>query len=623
MEQLTEQPGLDPETTGVFSGQEALLKTAIQYLARRAGEIDVQVKPNSTEAHFIHEPRPTIVLGDRLGEELQLNPEHAFFVAMHEASHYAMALEDWKGLQNYWKIYDQYRGKPNEGRYCILFNQILDIPTNARTRRVPILESGGRFEDIPRLNYREKHPYTSTIAQHENPLSVQFANIILRAVMDQDVTIISSTDQHNKSDLSENHVIVSPEVLDVINRPVSFFGQTYPDLITFARNASYSTNTGYNLINKHLTDIYIPLFEELLQNDPPQSSKDSQLSPGENDQTNPKTMEEVEEHQKKKNETPEQRKKQKEQEELKKRHPDANPDQVKKMWDILQATEQAAQHLEKIWWHLMERTAATELVEVTGFKKGRRINPTALSQKLPVLLTNPDAATIMSRTEEIVVGETIKPKRIVLFLARDMSGSMNDDEKQQAVTDVLFTIAKSLALTMQEGLNKFDTSFPMQAEIVWLDFGDTVKERLHYSLTIPPTPETSPTGAIDSLLQVATSVKEFLNGNSADCHAISDPIDMINKHDWKGEDTLPILFMLTDGGTDTEEQSIQALKEWDKIGGYPRAIQIGASRLDNNEIESFANVWQDKGKALQNHDYRKLYDLLYNLLEQIIVTASP
>lgn len=612
---------LDPQNFASFTDIKPDAETTIHAILGgqshiRGNELVVKISSNTDDTHFQAGPPPTLHLGDKLLERVNIpntpqGRDCALFIAAHEAGHVQQMISDPDTFQKYIDFIQektkQNTQPPVQHAWSRLWNQMLDIHCNALARCRSARFLRGESKQTPAINYREYHGNTGKTDNYtEKPWSYQYSDYLLRAMMDPQGVV---------------NVVISQEVQDVINRPVTFYGRHYNNLLDFVRQVIYQETCSLKVYSTAFKQVLVPLFEELLQKDQEENQDKMQQQPEEGSSDMFKEpdngdIEEVQKMLKETNKTAEERQKAKKKENFRKKMEEKKvpPEQIENIWELKQRVEAVADKIKNMW-HLLiqEQTLMTRQRQIDQ-TKGSSVHGSSLARELPKILTGTAGGQPAILRRETLQTETLNasPQRIHIWIAGDMSGSMtSNQERLEMVTDTMYAISSSLGLFIRE--QQANDSFVPDAYINWLTFGDIVQNLCEISMG----PNEDNIAASHQMLDVATQKRDNLGANNADDQALVVPYEKIKQENWgTNPNIVNIAFVITDGGTATVEKSIQAKKLLEKQGAYVIGIQVASAELREIERDSFARVFGQDGIVVE--DLENLPTQTSTKLEQTI-----
>ncbi|NTU46541.1 hypothetical protein HGA88_02860 [Candidatus Roizmanbacteria bacterium] len=586
---MSEQEPLDkqPKST-VFARTGELTSLAHVFTGN---DIRVTYDPQEKEAYFRADP-PEIVLGGALAQELGMNEEEEMFVKLHEVGHFHQFLSDprtFEGISD--SIEKKAQGNPLLTKIWERFyNAFLDIHSNALVQKKSRVfhPENREMGDVPYAFYKYKAYKGSDYSG--NPLTAQFCDYLLRRMM-----------------VPDEAVAVSPEVREQLDKSVTLYRREYPDLEAFVRDTIFNGKTPLSHLYYYLDQFVIPSFKELLEQDEKNSenlTKEQFADPTQSmDATDMKNFEGAkryaDEKQKPANKRAEEVAQQRFDDKNKKQG--YTQEERETMEKRRARTREGVSALKEIWELMIHRSYGVTTSRESGYKTGSSLNMSDLIAQIPIILTNPSEAQFMERATAQEISTDFHPQIFNLIVHRDCSGSVfnNNQVRFDAITDQLHSLAESLILFIKEvNYNSGGKEIPLQANVVWVDFGDSVIIRIKEGeLTVSAMSDDSAfQKAEDMLWNVSTRQFKNLNGNSADDKGLEEARTYIQK--FKTEhprvNALNLSLFITDGGTGTEETLKKIKEALIKEGAYSRAIQID-EQLNEGEVKSFERVWGKEG----------------------------
>ena len=580
------------------------LETQIQALKFFAGIIapsDIEVRINQGNDAFFRHDTQTIVIGAKLVEKFEATEPEKEFIYFHELAHFVQYMSDPTTYKEIFELIEEKaKGSSSLKRIWgeIFFNRLLDIHSNAIVRRrSTIFDQGESQENTPQELYDKLFQETEMSA---NPLSSQLINYLIMRMMSP-----------------QREININPQVLEIINKPFKFLGKDYSGLEEYVRQFLYNPETKLRTLLFSIKHTIMPIYEELLKQDIDQGREheilEAQADPlfERFDPTNPDNFSDVDKYINEKNESASERSKRYQHEQFNNdmRNKGFTEEQIYEMCERKKRTDTMVNELKNLWWMLIQQsTSSSSQVAIPGFTSGSSIDPQAVLAQIPIIMTNPSEAQIFKRSsiEEAV---QISPKKISFNLAIDASGSMFEGKgnKINEAKDVLYAISQSLVLFYKEGkLN--NPEFPVEIDLNIVAFGTEAKLLLSESIN---------DNSVGTEERIWRGIGTLMDMNTTkDSEALKILLEQIRTTS-SDEETLKILFEITDGETKTPDESTKLKRELEGLGTIAKAVQIVSNY---NQQDTFKRVWGEDGLRL--HDINDLKKTIEQLLVGIIQSRS-
>lgn len=442
----------------------------------RYGVYRVEMDENA-ESHYFDHTTKKIGVSTKITERLNLLPKEQKWTMLHELSHLIQLFQNPESYLELFKIAEEKAKKSgdknDEKHFNKFFNAFLDVHANSIVRKqMPRYQKGGAEENTPADIYKNK--LFSEVDYTELPYSYQFLYSLLRGAM-----------------APEESVKISAEVKKIINSPIKKFQEEYENLPSFIAKEIFNPSLTIDRVMHRLKRFLMPIFEKLLEEDKkqdrmknvPENLGDLNIDEGITKEMAEKIAGEIKESKKPSSE--------KYKEGLKKHLAEwakgkgFSEEEIKRMLEVSERTEKSVKDLEGLWENFVQKSVEISLEKSIGYKTGSSVAPERVVAEFPVLKTNPSEARIFSRSIPKIEKESFKPKRIVLVLLPDLSGSMHQDKgKIQAVQETAYSLNKSLINFYKNG--RRDTAdagneFPISVDYRMLAFGSETLEILDRS----------------------------------------------------------------------------------------------------------------------------------------------
>jgi len=609
----------------------------------------LEFDPNAESFYFDHQKK-AIGIGPKLIEQFNLTPPEKKFGFLHELGHWAQLFNKPDSYLESFEIPKQKSAQAearagagdkekikafSEQQWRSFFNTFFDIHDNALVgRRTPEFQKGEINEKVVPSLYQEKLFRRDDYSQE--PYSEQMIDYLLRQVM-----------------APQAETKVMPEVKQVLNQPVNFFGDQYDSLLDFVKQEIHNPLLDTQELMFRLKQVLMPAFEGLLNQDIQSGKikikeKQAGLGEGIGEGTAKDFAEGLKEAQKPSSE----KMANKIGQEFKDRAAGQgySEKEINRMLEIKKSTAGIHEDLRDLWSRFIQRSVEIQQDKKAGFKRGAGISPEKLATELGVLLTKPDQAEIFYRYVPQVEKETIKPKKISLYLLLDLSGSM-DQDKRRAVQEVAYAIDKSLIDFYRDAKNSVadqGETAPINIDLENIGFGNQGSLE---NLSPKNSQEIQERRKIDDLpkkdmeqdlWQGIFKVETVDLGNTYDdqaLRAVEDKvIDPEVVKDLEEGNEIVVVLEITDGETATVEESKKLVKSLNgKKAVYARAIQIPGSIYSEEapkEIAkgvfeppkilaptgTFKDVWGHYGRRLEDLAALKqtVFDILQDALDDYL-----
>jgi len=603
---------------------------------------DVEVDPSADTFYFNHEQRE-IAISPRLVAEIEMGKAEAKFVFEHELGHFSQLMDD---PDAYVGTFDTAEEKAEElaeehpeyedfaeKSWHQFFNVFLDVHDNSRVQdRDPDFRSGGPEQDTPKELYEILFPEEK---MKEGPLSQQFLNVLLR------------------ENMTGESIDVSEEIEEVLDEKFNVFGEQYT-LQEFVDEIIGNPKHDIGAVVSYLEDFLYDRFEQLLRRDIEEENIELVDFPeldrgaGEGEEgglMDKEVAEEVAEKHKENQKSPQDRGADEAADEFEEKMEEAglSEQESKRITEIKERTRDQVKQLTKLWERFIQVSTEMGQAKEEGYKTGSSVSPTKMAEQLPILLSDPSQAEIFTREVPSVEPESVQPKEISLELVLDLSGSM-DDDKRESVQEVAYALSKSLINFYRNSRLDFELEGkdnPISIDLNTIGFGNNTAAMLEQSSLIEEGGEKEE-DLDQKLAQTVTKIMRsdiVDEGGTRDASALRQVQDYLTqsefKQDLEQDENLSIVLEITDGETQTQQESKQIIEELDdQTNVYPRAIQIPGPIYDEGEEKSaeeakegqpevkptsgtFGQVWEDRGRKLKDLSALKdtVVQVLYDAIE--------
>lgn len=495
--------------------------------------------------------------------------------------------------------------------YHELVNFLLDIHANTliRARLVPFMP-GQSHGDTPRDIYSRKlFPGEKGIAPDYSglPLHKQFIFSLLRNFM------------------TGEQAIVSEAIQEALGREIEYLGKKM-SISDLSEEISYpkSNVPSLALIIKYY---YLPIFDELLRKDLEEGRFRVIKLPVNLDEGYSERRKLIDEYRKvleRESKSARERSEEEREKLFKKASLEAGftEKQSKELYEILHSVEGIMKRMNEIWYNFMRREISTELEKLGYFRYGTTIDILRIIREWSTITVSPQEADVFERyipTEKI----ELIPRKIKICLVIDLSRSMNE-AKRKAVQEITYAIIQSLINFREEIKLNYQQFFLFDIEWKIIGFGgqgaflDLPRDRTDNEET--------------NLKKSVLDIGNIDLGGTYDAQALDEARKFFTEEDIKEikkEITLGIVLEITDGETESKNQSRKLVTEINKAGIFCRGIQIpelGISTLraeeerekrkEREEIDIFKEVWGENGCRIEYLE--ELPAIVTKLLEEAI-----
>jgi len=609
------------------------------------GGYRIKINPRAKTFYFDVRARE-INISPRLIERLALEPDEQEFAFLHELGHLSQLLQNPEAYLETFDIPKQ-KEKDAEGKgheenvskfikeaWGEFFTIMLDIHDNALVihRRHPF-QRNGKASHVPPHLYAEKLFAEDDYRQY--PQSYQFMYALIRNVMSP-----------------EEAVVIEESVQECISQGVRLFGRQYSSVEEFAAQQLHNPRLRTDEILFRLKQVIMPMFEKLLEDDVRNGRTRAPTRDVDLDgEWSEDVVRDIADQHREAQKPASQRQGDKHSRELKDwaASQDFNETNVRRMEEIRQKTEKVITSLRTLWDNFIQRSVEIGRAKQTGFPTGAGVDPTTVMREMPVVLTNPGRAEIFYRTLPQEAREFFHPRRISLWLAVDLSGSMGE-EKRKAVQEVAYALNKSLINFFRDAKVASGSKSgeePITIDMRVIGFGTGMQELLARSpeeqrlrrKIVSPGKDLLDTQLWDAVFQI----HEVNLGGTQDAPALEVAEKAVASQEVERalsqNEEIQIVLEITDGETETAARSKQLVAELNaRKGVYCRAIQIpgplyadtpAPQEQDERGIPKqpeelpatgvFQEVWGDEyGKRLDRLDALRdtMFAILRDALEQ-------
>ncbi len=598
--------------------------------------IDIVFSSGVKTLAFDHE-RGAVIINLDFFREAGLDFDEIVFCLAHEIGHLIQLTKDPEGYLRIFEFIEKLaeeKATNDEEReilrqiYHSFFNVLLDINDNKiiEEQIVPYHPQEGSKANVPANLYKTKLFPPSEGREipdySKEPYYAQFLNYILRKIM---------TNEESE---------ISPEVKNILNEKILVYGEEIT-IEEFIRNYIQPTTFLCRDILLLAKQFLWPIFEKLIIMDIEagtlRPAEVIRIIDGPNSRETAEKLKEVAEKVIEK----ERESKKPSGEKLEEFGRKLFEDNLKKMGfsqheintllEIKEACKEEVDNLAKVWHSFMREVDTIIMEKVTRQKWGQRVNIPDLVLQWPKLLTNPQELEVMERNVP-TLKKFLLPKSIKIVLVLDLSESMTE-AKRLEVQKVAYTIAQSLKKFKEEVLSQF------RGEAIEEEVIETQVDFIGFGSSTQELPFEKSENEEKDFYQAILDIKKNLGGTK-DAPALSLALEKFTPKDFekieKGE-LLAIILEITDGETQTAEESKEKISQINERGIFCRGIQIPGdilAEIPPEEIEkrrikeskplyeimpttgTFAEVWGDKGLRIDH--ISQLNKIVSQLLQEAI-----
>lgn len=553
--------------------------------------IIVKDDPTIPTAAFDHE-KNLVIINPRFTEEYKkqikknLVESAEKYIISHELMHWRQLAEDHQGyMQGFDYIKEWSEGdKGLEFIWKVCFNCVYDIDANTKIENIFL-------------------PFAKERSESETPLEL-YSNILFK---EEDLRKMPKSLQFSYALLREKMLgkaIIDKDVEQLLEEKVKWFGKerSIKELVYYVCNGKHKAST----INYVIREFIKPRLEKLIEKDKNEGKLPKVLEfplPDFGDGAFDDKKAKYGDYLKKKHSSIEEKIKRKIKKEIEDLCKSAGLDEeeTERIAEILENNEKYVERIKELWYRTIHKRKEVTTKQLAGFKSGYFDVKTAIKQ-WPVITTRPEEATPFYRYVD-VIKEEILPKSIKCVVILDMSGSMTDDRRKR-VQECVYPILKSLHdFELELAINARKGKPLINVETYIIGFGTNAIELPEKKLA-------------DPLANITRAIIDFHKIDlkyTHDAEALKLAYKKFSEEDFekikKGE-LLGLVLEITDGETQTKEESRELIKKMNEKGILVKGIKI----VDEGGI--FEEVWGKHGKKVKSAEQLKpaLEDLLKNVL---------
>jgi hypothetical protein len=609
----------------------------------------IAVDPNIPTFAFDHEKKQVIIspnLDRRIETDLQKT-----FVFCHEIGHMVQLFQN---PEQYLETFEDSRKRGEqigeelgedarqfaEQAWRMFYNAFLDIHSNSIVReRIPTLQTAKGKTETSELYGKMVSGDLS-----EYSLSEQFLFSLLRSVM-----------------IPGAETKVSDEISKIIDSPISYLGRNFSSMKEACRELIFSGDLDLQGALFRIKKLFASEFERLVKEDikagrknpgknsvesgsnsgkPGSNSGESGSNPSDLMDKNPseEDIKKIVEGHKKAQASSADKTKSIVDKMIEDRGKEAglSGQEIERMKEIVRSVGDTYESMVEVWERFFSISMDLDIVRESGYLSGQNVSVSRLVRDLPTVLSHPSEARIFERGILKESKESIRPKKLSLYLILDLSGSMTT-ERRERVQESTYAIAKSLVQFKRRlAVENEDLASLIAINLRIIGFGST------YAELLDRLPEEQENREIEEetidlrLWRAIFKINNDLGGTSDDAPLMSTLEDVQKERALLDEDKeTAVVIEITDGKTATPDQSSVILEELGKIKNvHCRGIQIGDGySISDEESEevggkrspmifeptgTFERVWKKQGKKLPNiSDLKKVFvDLLSEVLRK-------
>lgn len=553
---------IDNERKRQFMDRLEKRRALYETFARR-GDFGVEF---GNKTAFDHDSANIIIGAEQLMQMgIENDQDEVDFIVGHELGHMRELYDDPDGYARIIKEGDRDDGLGHI--YFRLYNCLMDIYVNTNNRnRWPVYREGQHFSSKVVDLYKEK-----TFSKRDftdNPLAVQFSDYLLNLGMD-----------------AGDDIQLAPETQQAIGEGVTYAGEhfTYQELIdTFMRPAldkgnSYQATASQR---KSVIDRTIrPVFERLLEIDKKKGAdmdkfKDQSVAPGKLKPGDFKDA--LDDAKKKKAEremTPEERAKRERDRQTGQMASEGglNENETHRFKEMFERMQPTIYELVRLWKQMRKVTTTWEVEKTdTPHKSGADLLIKEVIKQYPEIQKRPQDVPVWQR-REYKERKMVQPRDFVLYVAPDLSGSMEGDIER--LQELSVSLASSLSIINAEAkINKEEAVKMFKCYLNLIGFSDSAIPILENNDDV-------------SMLDLMKSFKKIHTVGGTSDHTALDHINKSLTPDVaeriKSGDLIGILVEITDGDTSNPQESIRLIDEIESKGVITIGIKLGYGvRLD-------------------------------------------
>jgi len=563
----------------------------------------VEVKKGIDTLAFSHENR-TILVNPDFVEGRGLSVAEKRFVFLHEIGHFVQLSQDPDLYVSTFDRAEQYAKESGGGSsakksWDSFYNVFMDFHDNAIVEhRNPWIQSDIRAGNSPKEKLYEK--LTEEDCRNVS-LSSQFLLGLLRRI-----------------GIEGSNVIVDEKVNEVLDRPYVYLGKRYATFVDFVDQNLARGDVRFDIFLSRLERTAVPIFKKLLEVDiengeagdgTPSDLNVDGTGSGSNWK---KIADEVKKMRRNSSEAAKDRADDRFFKEKVRAGFDAND--VKRMLEIRDSANEVYFSMVDLWEVFVHLVQFFEVGEDSGYRSGRNVDVDSFVRQFLGFMSGGGDLRVFNRQVIEVAGESIEPKRVALFLALDLSGSMTVVRKK-AVQEAVYALCMSLLQFRRNQQALDDGGKTVDVMLRLIGYGDRTVDLLSRSLEEIEGGNLSDDGIEDRLWRAILSIQSESLGGTYDSYALDSIKDEIVG--FGGGDGASVVVELTDGDTETVYES-KALVELlaDMANVYPRALQfsdglsgydfpgeisegienLSSDRLSDDNV--FYDVWGKFGKKL-------------------------
>lgn len=540
------------------------------------------------------------------------------FVSSHELMHFAQALEN---PEAYLGTFESAEEKANEyaeeygisqnyleetfGRF---YNIFLDIDDNGKTvlrnKNLQKPEGNQAMHELYRDLFSEED-----LSQF--PLNEQFMSGVIMQIMEDG-----------------REIQMSEDVKNFLQQPMTYLGRNYESFVDFIKAEIHNPDVSFEKTVFKIDTVVRPLFEDFLKKDiennsyrqPPANEND--IDQGVEKKVLKTFAKKAKAEKDQKKTTTQDRMRKKLHDDFVEEKKDAgfSDGEIKRMEKIMQEVDSVWPSIMELWERFFLKSLEHVRKEEGWYQSGN-FSTDRFVRKLPEILSEDRIENkVFSRKREVETKESWQPKKINFIFSIDLSGSMEDDQRE-AMQKVVYSIYRSfLQFQRNKIIASVDGETHVFGNLAVIGFGDTDKmtalfqrsEKEQREEMIDPTDKSVENRFWKALLKIS-----HLNlGNTDNSQPLYYGQDIAEKRKQylnDGEEVLLFLEM-TDGDPDENviadsKSLVKDLNQRENI--YCKSIRFGGGSDD------FKDIWSENGKPLANMNVAKLKEVFMQILYEV------
>ncbi|MEM2987863.1 MAG: hypothetical protein QXK26_02335, partial [Candidatus Bathyarchaeia archaeon] len=433
----------------------------------------VKIDPQAKTFAFDHKTK-TVYVSPQLSEKLSLTDAEKLFVFLHELGHLVQLFQDPDTYLQTIETIPQERASSFSDQPAIqefvrrawfsFYNVFFDIHDNSIVKyRTPQFQTEeGRM--VPIELYRKA---VATEKLKEEGLCDQFLYALLRKIMDP-----------------QAEIQVEEKIQRILEQETSYLGDQFSSLYDAIRELVSDPSSRIDEVSYRIEKLLVPIFEKLISEDIKKGKTMltiEQILQDMDQGISSDTIKEILKGHQEISKSSSERLRENIESDIKSHLKSAgySERQAERIFEIMRRTSEIYESLVDLWKIFLTVSQTYKLEETSPFYSGSSVSVRDFIKQLPRLLTQPETAKIFQRRLLEASEETIKPKKISLYLILDLSGSM-DKPKRGSVQEVAYAISKSLVQFLRHIQMELPetTKSPISINVNCLGFGGSVIDLL-------------------------------------------------------------------------------------------------------------------------------------------------